>query len=64
MKITGFKTRLVEIPFERPIATAIHQMRSVGCVLLELETDQGLVGESRRQHIATSASGAAMEVSA
>ena len=46
MKITGFKTRLVEIPFERPIATAIHQMRSVGCVLLELETDQGLVGES------------------
>lgn len=46
MKITGFKTRLVEVPLERPIATAIHQMRSVGCVLLELETDQGLVGES------------------
>lgn len=46
MKITGFKTRLVEVPFERPIATAIHQMHSVGCVLLELETDQGLVGES------------------
>ena len=46
MKITRCKTRLVEVPFERPIATAIHQMRSVGCVLLQLETDQGLIGES------------------
>lgn len=46
MKITRFKTTLVDVPFERPIATAIHNMRSVGCVLLELETDQGLVGES------------------
>jgi L-alanine-DL-glutamate epimerase-like enolase superfamily enzyme len=46
MKVTGFKTTLVELPLERPIATAIHQMRCVGCVLLELETDQGLVGES------------------
>jgi L-alanine-DL-glutamate epimerase-like enolase superfamily enzyme len=46
VKITGFRTRLVEVPFAQPIATAIHQMRSVGCVLLELETDQGLVGES------------------
>ena len=46
MKISRFKTRLVDVPFDRPIATAIHQMRSVGCVLLELETDQGLVGES------------------
>ena len=46
MKITGFKTTLVDVPFDQPIETAIHQMRSVGCVLLELETDQGLVGES------------------
>lgn len=46
MKITGFKTTLVEVPFKRPIATAIHDMRCVGCVLLELETDQGLIGES------------------
>lgn len=46
MKITGCKTTLVEVPLAQPIATAIHQMRSVGCVLLELETDQGLVGES------------------
>ena len=46
MKITRFKTTLVDIPLATPIATAIHQMKSVGCVLLELETDQGLVGES------------------
>lgn len=46
MKITGFKTTLVDVPLAKPIATAIHQMKSVGCVLLELETDQGLVGES------------------
>ena len=46
MKITRFKTTLVDIPLAKPIATAIHQMKSVGCVLLELETDQGLVGES------------------
>lgn len=46
MKITRFRTTLVEVPFDRPIATAIHEMRSVGCVLLQLETDQGLVGES------------------
>jgi L-alanine-DL-glutamate epimerase-like enolase superfamily enzyme len=46
MKITRFKTTLADVPLEKPIATAIHQMKSVGYVLLELETDQGLVGES------------------
>lgn len=45
MKITNFKTTLVDIPLAQPISTAIHQMRSVGCVLLELETDEGLTGE-------------------
>ena len=46
VKITGFKTTPVVVPFDKPITTAIHDMRSVGCVLLELETDQGLIGES------------------
>jgi L-alanine-DL-glutamate epimerase-like enolase superfamily enzyme len=46
MKITKFKTTLVNIPLENPISTAIHQMASVGCVLLELETDEGITGES------------------
>jgi L-alanine-DL-glutamate epimerase-like enolase superfamily enzyme len=46
MKITKFTTTLVDIPLEKRIKTAIHDMRSVGCVLLELQTDTGLVGES------------------
>ncbi|MDH3221570.1 MAG: mandelate racemase/muconate lactonizing enzyme family protein [Gammaproteobacteria bacterium] len=46
MKITRFRTTLVNVPLEAPIATAIHRIESTGCVLLELETDQGLVGES------------------
>ena len=46
MLVTGFTTTVVDLPLAKPIETAIHQMRSVGCVLLELETDQGLIGES------------------
>ncbi len=46
MKITALRTQLVQLPIEKPIATAIHSIDSVGCVLLSLETDQGLVGES------------------
>ena len=46
MKNTKLKTSVVEIPFEKPIQTAIHNIRSLGFVLLKLETDEGLVGES------------------
>ena len=46
MRITGFRTTRVSVPLAKPIATAIHRLDSVGCVLLELETDQGLTGES------------------
>ncbi len=46
MKITRLKTRLVSLPLPKPITTALHDMRSVGCCLLELETDQGLIGEA------------------
>jgi len=46
MKITAVKTQLVDLPLSKPIATAIHDIQSVGCVLLSLETDQGLSGES------------------
>ncbi|MQU68392.1 mandelate racemase/muconate lactonizing enzyme family protein [Sinorhizobium meliloti] len=45
MKITALKTHLVDVPLERPINTAIHSIRSVGCVLVNLETDVGLVGQ-------------------
>ncbi len=46
MKITEISTRIVEVPLARPIATAIHSMRSVGCVLVTLRTDIGATGES------------------
>ncbi|MCV9999248.1 mandelate racemase/muconate lactonizing enzyme family protein [Pararhizobium sp. YC-54] len=46
MKITALKTRLTNVPFVKPIRTAIHDMRSVGCLLVYLETDEGLVGQS------------------
>ena len=46
MKITRCRTTAVDVPLAKPIATAIHRMQSVGCVLLELETDAGLTGES------------------
>lgn len=46
MKITRCRTTIARVPLARPIATAIHRIDSLGCVLLELETDAGLVGES------------------
>lgn len=46
MKITALKTQLVNLPLRQPVKTAIHDIESVGCVLLTLETDAGLVGES------------------
>ncbi|MEM7358323.1 MAG: mandelate racemase/muconate lactonizing enzyme family protein [Pseudomonadota bacterium] len=46
MKITAVKTQLVNLPLEQPVKTAIHDIETVGCVLLSLETDTGLVGQS------------------
>ncbi len=46
MKITAVRCAQVEIPLERPLRTAIHDIESVGCVLVTLETDEGLSGEA------------------
>lgn len=46
MKITNLRTVQVEVPLEKPLITAIHETRSVGCVLVYLETDSGLIGEN------------------
>ena len=46
MKITGLRTEFIEVPFETPIKTAIHDIRGVGCVLVWLDTDAGITGES------------------
>ena len=45
MKITGLRTAAVEIPFDRPIDIGRTVLRSNGCVLAFLESDQGVVGE-------------------
>jgi len=47
MKVSHLDTTLVEIPFTDPIGTAIHAMRSVGCVLVEARAEGGdVVGQS------------------
>ncbi len=46
MKITAVETRLVDLPLPRPIGTAIHAIRSAGCVLVTVRTDDGVNGES------------------
>lgn len=46
MKITKLTTRLVNVPLPKSIGTSIHKMTSVGCVLVFVETDQGIIGES------------------
>ncbi|MEM7293122.1 MAG: mandelate racemase/muconate lactonizing enzyme family protein [Pseudomonadota bacterium] len=46
MRVIRLNTTVVDVPLAKPIATAIHDMRSVGCVLIELQTDAGITGES------------------
>lgn len=46
MKLQSVSTRLVDVPLAKPIGTAIHQIRSVGCVLVEARSDDGTVGQS------------------
>ena len=45
MKITSLRTVKVDIPLAKPIRTAIHDIRSVGCVVTFLDTDAKLTGE-------------------
>lgn len=45
MRITGLRTASVEIPFDRPIDIGRAILRSNGCVLVFLESDQGVTGE-------------------
>lgn len=46
MIVSEVRTRLVEVPLPQPIGTSIHQMRSVGCVLVEVVTVDGVAGQS------------------
>jgi len=46
MKITGIRTRPIEIAFPAPIGTSIHRITGVSGLLVWLDTDEGLTGES------------------
>jgi L-alanine-DL-glutamate epimerase-like enolase superfamily enzyme len=46
MKITKLRTLPVQVPLAKPIRTSIHHIASAGCLLVFLETDRGIVGES------------------
>jgi hypothetical protein len=46
MKITDVRTLLVEIPIEKPLIS--RDIKSFGCVLVFLGTDEGLTGESEK----------------
>ncbi|CAN5692705.1 mandelate racemase/muconate lactonizing enzyme family protein [soil metagenome] len=45
MKITRLRTSVASIPFDPPIDIGTGVLRSSGCVMVFLETDQGVVGE-------------------
>lgn len=45
MLIKKLQTQLVNIPLEKTIKTAIHDIRSVACVLVSIHNEAGLVGE-------------------
>ncbi len=45
MKISRLDTVLISLPLDPPVRTAIHEIGSIHCLLLTLETDEGLTGE-------------------
>jgi len=46
VKVTQIRTVQVQIPFERPLRTSIHHVEGVDAVLLFVDTDAGITGES------------------
>ena len=46
MKITGIRTKAIEIPFPQPIGTSIHLITGVSALLVWIDTDEGVTGES------------------
>ncbi|SDX75345.1 L-alanine-DL-glutamate epimerase [Albimonas donghaensis] len=45
MRITNLATARVDLPLDAPLRTSIHEIASVTCLLVTLETDEGLTGE-------------------
>ena len=49
MKVTAVRSRATSVPMERPIVSAIRVARHVELVLVDVETDAGLIGQSYLQ---------------
>lgn len=45
MEITAVRTIPIDLPLARPFRSAIHDIRSMPCVLAYVDTDEGLTGE-------------------
>lgn len=45
LKIERIRARTVSVPLARPAVSSIHDIDRIGCVLIEVETDQNVVGE-------------------
>jgi len=45
LRITGVKQSIVELPLDKPLRTAIHEIKRVACLLVTVETDAGITGE-------------------
>jgi L-alanine-DL-glutamate epimerase-like enolase superfamily enzyme len=46
MKISDIRTVSVELPLEKPVKTAIHNIESASALLVFVDTDDGITGES------------------
>ncbi len=46
MKIRSLRTTLVNLPLDRPVGSAIHRFTSVGAVLVSMEAEGDVTGES------------------
>lgn len=46
MIIESVTTTMVKLPLSRPVGTAIHAIDSIGCVLVEVRTVDGVLGQS------------------
>jgi L-alanine-DL-glutamate epimerase-like enolase superfamily enzyme len=46
MKVTALETRVVQLPLDAPIGSALGEIRGFGCILVSLRTDQGITGEN------------------
>ncbi|WP_425404945.1 mandelate racemase/muconate lactonizing enzyme family protein [Hwanghaeella sp.] len=45
MRVSGLSTAIVDVPLPKPIRSAIHVIKSATCVLVTVETDEGVSGE-------------------